>query len=184
MHGPQMPGGAANPVGERRTVEGDPLPGVDLRLAVERQMVGVFGDEHMGDRRLGRQAALDQSRRSRRLHHGALAGPAGVFGTARHQHAELRRHDIEPLGDIFADPVQPALAAGAGLVVDVDDRLDARQMRGQRAAVTAALSARLLARCGRAASLPPPPPASVCSTSSSASSIWSSGSVSARRPKR
>jgi hypothetical protein len=44
MDGSQMPGGAANPVGERRTVERDPLPGVDLRLVVERQMIGEFWD--------------------------------------------------------------------------------------------------------------------------------------------
>ncbi len=129
VHGPQMPGGAADPVGERRAIERDPLPGVDLRLTIERQVIGVFGDEHMGDRRLGRQAALDQPRRGRRLHDDVLAGAAGVFGTAHHQHAELRRHDVEPLGDVLADPVQHALAAGAGLVLDIDDGLDARQMR-------------------------------------------------------
>lgn len=35
VHGPQMPGGAANPVGERRTVECEALPGVDLGLPIE-----------------------------------------------------------------------------------------------------------------------------------------------------
>lgn len=60
VHGPQMPGGAPNPVGERRTVERDALSGVDLRLAIERQVIGVFGNEYMGDGRLGRQAAFDQ----------------------------------------------------------------------------------------------------------------------------
>jgi hypothetical protein len=63
MHGPQMEGGAANPVGQRRTVEIDSLAGVDLRLPVERQMIGVFGDEDLRHGRLGWNAALDQSRR-------------------------------------------------------------------------------------------------------------------------
>ena len=144
MHGPQMPGGAANPVGERRTVERDALPGVDLRLTIERQMVCIFGDQHMGDGRLRRQTTFDQSRRGRRLDDGALAGAAGVLGTPRHQNTELSRNDVEPLGNVFADPMQRALAAWAGLVVDIDDGLDARQMCWQGAAVRAALSGCLL----------------------------------------
>jgi hypothetical protein len=54
----QMEGGALDPVCERRAIEAKALALVDLRLAIERQMVGVLGDEHVGDRRLGRQAAL------------------------------------------------------------------------------------------------------------------------------
>ena len=61
MYRPQYEGGAADPVGQCRAVQGDALPGVDLSLAIERQMIGVFGDEHMRHRRLGRQPALDQS---------------------------------------------------------------------------------------------------------------------------
>ncbi len=99
----------------------------------------------MGDCRLGRQAALDQPRRGRRLHDSALAGAAGVFGTPRHQHAELRRHDVEPLGDILTDLMERPLAAGTGFILDVDDGFDAREMRRQRATVRAALSGRLLA---------------------------------------
>jgi hypothetical protein len=103
-------------------------------------MVGVFGNEHVGDRRIGRQAALDQPRRRRRLEDDVLAGAASVFGPAHHQHPELRGNDVEPFADVLADPVERALAAGAGLVLDVDDRLDARQMRRQGAAVGASLA--------------------------------------------
>ena len=139
MHRTQVPGGAADPVGQRRAIEIDALPGVDLGLAIQRQMVGIFGHQNLGDGRLGRQAALDQPRRRRRLHDTVLAAPAGVFGPADDEHPELRRHDVQPLAHVLADPVQFALAAGAGLVVDVDDHLDPRQMRRQRAAVGAAL---------------------------------------------
>jgi hypothetical protein len=38
-------------------------------------------------------------------------------------------------------PVQLALAAGTGLVVDIDDDLDPRQVRRQRATVAASLAA-------------------------------------------
>ena len=68
-----------------------------LGLPIERQMPGVFGDQHRGDHRLGRQPALDQPFGRRRLHHRLLAGPAGVFGTVRHDHPELRRDHVEPL---------------------------------------------------------------------------------------
>jgi hypothetical protein len=77
----------------------------------------------------------DQPRRRRRLRHTVLAGPTGVFGSAHHQHLQLRRHDVQPLGDVLADPVQGAAAARAGLVLDVDDGLDPGQMRRQRSAV-------------------------------------------------
>jgi hypothetical protein len=109
-------------------------------------MVGVFGDEHMGDGRLGRQAALDQPRRCRRLDDDVLASAAGVFGPAHHNHSELRGNDVEPFTDVLADPVQCAFAGGAGPILDVDDRLDARQMRWQGAAVGAPLAGSFRAR--------------------------------------
>ena len=132
MHGSQQEGGPADPVGQRRAIQLDALPGIDLRLAIERQVIGVLGDHDVGDHRLGRQAALDQPRRRRRLDHRCLAGAAGVFGPAHHQHPELRRDDVEPLGDVLADPVQRRRRSRAGLVLDVDDRLDPGQMRRQR----------------------------------------------------
>ena len=73
------------------------------------------------------------------LHDTIFATPAGVFRAAGDEHPELRRHDVQPLTLVLADPVQLALAARAGLVVDVDDDLDPRQMRRQRSAVDTAL---------------------------------------------
>jgi hypothetical protein len=75
----------------------------------------------------------------RRLHHNLLAGPAGVFRPADHDHAELGRHDVEAFSPILADSMQRAPAAGTSLVLDVDDLLNPRQMRRQRAAVGAPL---------------------------------------------
>jgi hypothetical protein len=42
MNRSQKEGGAAHPIGEGRSIEVDALPGIDLGLAVERQVVGVF----------------------------------------------------------------------------------------------------------------------------------------------
>jgi hypothetical protein len=56
---------------------------------------------------------------------------------------------LESLADVLADPVQRALAARAGLVLDVDERLDARQLGRQGAAVGAPFARSLRARGGR-----------------------------------
>jgi hypothetical protein len=95
---------------------------------------------------------------------------------------ELRRHDIQPLALVLADPVQLALAAPASLVGDVDGDLNPRQMRRQRSPVDPALvspACRSSEPSDSAARF-----ASACSTSSRPSSIWSTGTVSALRPKR
>lgn len=55
-----------------------PLAGEDLCLSIERQMVSIFADQHVGDGTLGRRAALDQTRDRRRLHDGPFACSAGI----------------------------------------------------------------------------------------------------------
>lgn len=134
----------ADPVSQRGSIQLDALPGIDLNLAVQRQVVGIFRHQNLGDRRFGRQAALNQTRRRRGLYDTVLASPAGVFGPPGDKHPELRRHDIQPLAFVLANPMQFALATGAGPVVDIDDDLDPRQMRRQRAAIGASL----LGPCG------------------------------------
>jgi hypothetical protein len=102
-------------------------------------MVGILRDQHLRDQGLARQPTFDQPRRGGRLHDPVLTGPAGVFGPAHHEHPELRRHEVEPLGDVFADAVQRARTARAESVLDIDHALEPRQMRGQAAAVHAPL---------------------------------------------
>jgi hypothetical protein len=129
----------ADPVRQRRSVQIDALPGVDLRLAVQRQMVGIFRHQDLGDGGFRRHAAFDQTRGRWGLHDTILAAPAGVFRAAGDEYPELRRYDVQPLALVLADPVQLALAAGAGPAVDIDDDLEPWQMRRQRAAVGASL---------------------------------------------
>jgi len=78
----QMERGPSDSIGESRAVEAKALALINLRLAIERRVIGVFGDEHVGDRRLARQAALGQPRRHRRLDD-VLARATGIFGPAR-----------------------------------------------------------------------------------------------------
>jgi hypothetical protein len=106
MHRSEQEGCSPHPVGQGGAIKLDPLTGVDLRLAVERQMVCVLADDHVGDGSFGGDAALNQPRGRRRLDHHVLAGAAGVLGPAHHQHAELGRHDVQPLGAVLADQVK------------------------------------------------------------------------------
>ena len=82
VHRAQRESGTAHPIGQGGTVERDAVARIDLRLAIERRVVGIFGDQYMRDQCLGRDAALDQPLRRRRLHHLASAGLAGIFGAA------------------------------------------------------------------------------------------------------
>lgn len=70
-----------------------------------------------------------------RVNDRVLAGAAAIARTAGDQHAEGGGNDIEALGDILADLVERAAAAGAGLILDIDDLLDPLEMGGQRTAV-------------------------------------------------
>ena len=85
------------------------------------------------------------------MHHSVFAGPAGIFGSADDQHAELRRDDIKPLARILADLMQRAAATRTGVVVDVDHYLDARQVRGKRSTIHPTLGGSIgpLRRIGR-----------------------------------
>jgi len=91
----------------------------------------------VSDGRFRRQTSLDQSRRRWSLDDDILARAAGVFRPPNDKNPELGWRDIELLADILADLVQFAPAARADLALDIDDGLDARQMRRQRAAVGA-----------------------------------------------
>jgi hypothetical protein len=73
MQRTQVPGGMTDPVRQRGAIQIDALPGVNLGLPVQRQMIGIFGHQHLRNRGLGRQSALDQPGWSRRLDDTVLA---------------------------------------------------------------------------------------------------------------
>jgi hypothetical protein len=111
-----------------------------LGLPVERQMVGIFGDDDRRDQILRRDAGLDQMLGRRRLDHFALAGAAGVYGSACDDDLEARRDHVEPFRNVLADLDPRTLAAGAALVSDIKDDVLARQVFGQGAAIDLALA--------------------------------------------
>ena len=134
-HRPEVERGLADPPRQRRAVKIEPGAGVDLRLAMQRTVVGVLRDEHMGDRALARKRALDEVRRRRGLGDALLAAPAGVLRPHGDDDPKLRRHDVEPLGAVLADAHHLAAAARAVRAVGLDHLLDAGQVLGKMAEV-------------------------------------------------
>ena len=148
-HGCQQLRRPPRPFRQHAAVELDPLPAADLGLAVERQVVPELGHHAVGDQRLGRQPARHQPFRRRRLSMlGAIAGAADVFRAHRHQHAELRGDDVQPLDPALAHLLHRTAAAGAGGAVGLDHLLDARQVRRQVALVGLGRPRRLLPGAG------------------------------------
>jgi hypothetical protein len=129
----------ADPVGERGSIQTDALPGIDLGLAVQWQVVGILRHQDLGNGGFRRQAAFDQTRGRRSLHHTIFATPAGVFGPPGDEYPQLGRCNVQPLAFVLADLVQIALAAATGRVADIDDDLEPRQVRRRQATVGAAL---------------------------------------------
>jgi hypothetical protein len=102
----------------------------------------------MRDHRLGRDAAFDQPRRRGRLHHSARAGAASKFRTPRHDHPELRRDHVEPLGGVLADHRHRRPAAWAGSILGRERHFDPRQVRRQSTTAGAPLGRIVLAQLG------------------------------------
>jgi hypothetical protein len=59
-HRLQEPRGSADPVRQRRPIEVHAFASVDVALAVEGQMIAIFGDKDMSDQARTRPAAFDR----------------------------------------------------------------------------------------------------------------------------
>jgi hypothetical protein len=138
---PKHEGRTPHPIGQRRAVELNALPSVNLGLPIKRKVIGVFGDQDLRYGALSRQSALNQPRRRGRLHNHVLATAAAIFGPANDEHPELRRHDVETFARVLADPMQRLAATRTSAVFDVDQHLDAWQMSRKRSAIDATLGA-------------------------------------------
>ena len=126
----QPPAGTTNPVGERRAVDLDAMPGEDLALPAEWKVIAVFGDQDMSE-----QGRTGQPLADRRLRRGGLmdgpAGPAAITRPADTDDPKPRGQMIEHLADRLADQVKLAATAGAGLVLDIEPHVLAGQMLRQ-----------------------------------------------------
>src|SRR5262245_6614057 len=129
----EPPTRAANPSGQRRAIELNPVARKDLRLPVQRRVLAIFADQDLREQGRGCEAACDRTFRRRRLAH-CSADAAAVFGAANADDTELRGHPVQHLADALSDLVQRAAAACAGLRADVDPDLFTWQMIRKRLA--------------------------------------------------
>ncbi len=161
-HRGQMKRRLAHPAGKRGAVQVHARAGVDLRLTVQRKMIAVLGNEHLGQRPLGRQSAGDEVRRRGGLDHAGLAGAAGVLRAHRDDDPQLRRHDVQPLGAVLADAHHVPAPAGTLRAVRFDDVFDPFQAPGQMPEVASRCTAlggeTGLLRCPAQPRLPRPRP--------------------------
>jgi hypothetical protein len=91
----------ADPVRKCGAVKIDTLSTHDLGLPIKRQVIGIFGHQHMRDSRLGRQSGVDQSCRRWSLRYAVSASTTGIFWTPGDDDTELRRDDIQSFGYVL-----------------------------------------------------------------------------------
>ena len=103
----------------------------NLALAIQRQKVGVFGNQNISDCPLARQAALDDMGRRRSLCDAFITGTARILGPHRHDYLNLCGNDFQPFTAILTDPVHLSAAARTLGAFRLDDLLYPRQMFGK-----------------------------------------------------
>src|ERR1700730_5506182 len=138
--------GRSYPTCHRGAVEIDALASVDLCLAVQRAMISIFCDEHMGQQSRSGEATLDGARWSRRWDN-ALAPGAGKLRPHMANHLEVSWDVLQYLGYILAEVTQCFTAIGAAVLFWMMGYDFAGKMRGKRLAGGPGL--RLGLCCGR-----------------------------------
>ena len=153
---PQRSACAAHPVGHRRTIEFDAFACIDLRLPVERKVIGILRHQHMRQQP-GAARPVDRTIRRRLLHNARAAGATQL----RPHHAddfEASRYVFQHLGDIFAQqaelPPQSGQASCFGAIVSVSRGSSAGS--GRRAGFLAASRSRRCSPVAREAVRPRP----------------------------
>ena len=90
VYGLQLMRRFATPESQSGAVDINPLPGINLALAIQWQMIGVLREDYAGDRCFCWHAALDQARLCRCLHNARLARPTCVLRAACDDDLALR----------------------------------------------------------------------------------------------
>src|ERR1700756_3419421 len=95
----------AHPSRQGRAIQIYPFTRVNLRLAMERLMIAVLGNQNVGEQTSAGDSAFDGPRRRRRFYH-SLAATATELGAHMTDDAEALRNVIEHLADVLAKTTQ------------------------------------------------------------------------------
>src|ERR1700688_2761116 len=134
------------PTCHRGAVKIDALASVDLCLTIQRAVIGIFCDEHMGQQSRSGEATLDHARWRRRFDN-MLASRAGKLRPHMANHLEVSWDVLQYLGYILAELTQRLAAIGAAVLLGKMGYDLAGKMRGKRLAGGPGL--RLGLCCGR-----------------------------------
>ncbi len=126
----QPPAGAADPACQGRPLDRGAVPSEDLGLSIERRVVAVLADQHLGDEPRRSQALGDRTVGCRRLMNRA-AGAAAILGATDAHHAKLSRNPVEHFARGLADRVKVAATARALIALHVEHDILAREMTGK-----------------------------------------------------
>ena len=124
----------ADRVGQGRAVQVQPVALEDLALPVEREVIGVFVDQHVRQQAGPGTTALDGTGRQRRLGEG-LAARTGEAGPDDPVHDEPARHVLQFFRYIFAQTPQRTTALGAVVVAGGEFDFHPRNVIGDRPAL-------------------------------------------------
>lgn len=96
----------ADPLGQGETQNRDVGTGKALFLSLQRQLIAVFGDQHLGQQPRGGDALVDDLRRHLPLG-GCLALVADPLAADVAFGMEHAQRVVQLLVDLLADPLQP-----------------------------------------------------------------------------
>ena len=120
--------GFANPIRQSGALQINPLARIDLGLAIQRQVIRIFGHKDMREKSWPRPTTLDRHRGGRCLQD-AITTATGQLWTNCADDLEACRHVFERLADIFADPAEPPATLPAGLTDAEDDLFPCQMVR-------------------------------------------------------
>jgi hypothetical protein len=102
----------AHPVGQGRTRQLNARAGINLGLAIERQVVRSLRDQDVRQQPRTGQASRDRTARRRRLHD-LVAAAAGLFGPEVTDDAKVGGNVLQPLRNVLAQRFERTAAIGA-----------------------------------------------------------------------
>ena len=127
----QQPAASPDPFRHGRAIQLYSFARIDLRLPIQRQVVTIFRNQHMGQKSRARHPAHDRTARCFRLHD-LVAARTGQLRPNVPDHFEMFRHPLQHFRDIFPERLQFTATVRASFLLRQNLARLPRQMRRQR----------------------------------------------------